>query len=350
MNQRQKLVQKQFLNNEQVVIKRLEQVYGVALKDIDGKIEKLMKRFDPETGDLPQSAIYQIQYQKMLKGQIEGILNQMQTNQFLTVSDYLSGCYEDGFIGSLFDLHGQGVPLAMPLDQTKMVRAVQLDSKISQGLYTRLGEDVGLLKMKIIAQVSRSISNGTSFAQTAKQLAGYTRIGYNKAVRIARTEGHRIQTAATMDTMHNAKERGADVVKQWVEPVKVMWPWMVKSVNWMNPSAMVWTIPVILPVVPLKLSTAGVQYYNGHGGRWVTVSPSGTTSLVNLKPLTVLNPMVNSRRDSSVRETRTIWSMSSVWKSNMAPRTSAKCWIRCLTVNTSIIPSYWSTIRCIIRV
>lgn len=215
MNKRQKLVQKQFLNNEQAVIKRLEQVYGQSLKDIDSKIEKLMKRFDPETGDLPQSAVYQIKYQKMLKGQIEGILNQMQTNQFLTVSDYLSGCYEDGFIGSLFDLHGQGVPLAMPIDQTKLIRAVQLDSKINKGLYTRLGEDVDLLKKKITAQVSRSISSGTSFAECAKQLAGYTRIGYNNAIRIARTEGHRIQTAATMDTMHNAKERGADVVKQW---------------------------------------------------------------------------------------------------------------------------------------
>ena len=215
MNHRQKLVQQQFLNNEKAVIKRLEQVYGQALKDIDGKIEKLMKRFDPETGDLPQSAIYQIQYQKMLKGQIEGILNQMQTKQFLTVSDYLNGCYEDGFVGSLFDLHGQGVPLAIPIDQTKLVRAVQLDSKISQGLYSRLGEDVNLLKKKITAQVSRSISNGTSFAQTAKQLANHTRIGYNNAIRIARTEGHRIQCAATMDTMHSAKERGADVVKQW---------------------------------------------------------------------------------------------------------------------------------------
>ena len=215
MNRRQKLVQQQFLNNEQAVIKRLQQVYGYALKDINGNIEKLMKRFDPETGDLPQSAVYQIKYQKMLKGQIEGILNQMQTGQYLTVSDYLEGCYEDGFVGSLFDLHGQGVPLAMPLDQEAMVRAVQLDSKISKGLYTRLGEDVDLLKKKITAQVSRSVATGISYEQTANLLAGYTRIGYNNAVRIARTEGHRIQCSAADDAAHQAKDRGADVVKQW---------------------------------------------------------------------------------------------------------------------------------------
>jgi SPP1 gp7 family putative phage head morphogenesis protein len=139
----------------------------------------------------------------------------MQTKQFVNVSDYLNTCYEDSFVGGLFDLHGQGVPLMMPLDQEAMVTAVQLDSKISQGLYTRLGEDVSVLKKHITAQVSRSIATGMTFAQTAKQLSNRTRIGYNNAIRIARTEGHRIQNQATMNVMEQAKERGADVVKQW---------------------------------------------------------------------------------------------------------------------------------------
>lgn len=231
MNRRQKLVQQQFLNNEEAVIKRLNQVYGVALKDINSKIKNLqlsidglqleydwMDDDDPQKERIKsmiQSKIYQKKYQEALQDQVDGILKQMQTKQYLTISDYLDGCYEDGFVGSLFDLHGQDVPLLMPLDQTKMVRAVQLDSKISKGLYSRLGEDVGLLKKKITAQVSRSIATGTSYAQCAQQLAGYTRIGYNNAIRIARTEGHRIQTTAAMDTMEGAKERGADVVKQW---------------------------------------------------------------------------------------------------------------------------------------
>lgn len=215
MNRRQKLIQQQFLNNEKGIISRLGQVYAQALKDINGNIERLMKRFDPDTGDLDQSAIYQLKYQNMVKDQLEGILNELQTKQFVSVAEYLDTCYEDGFVGSLFDLHGQGVPLMMPLDQEAMVTAVQLDSKISKGLYTRLGEDVTMLKKRITAEVSRSIATGVSFAVTAKQLAGKTRIGYNNAIRIARTEGHRIQNQATMNVMEQAKDRGADVVKQW---------------------------------------------------------------------------------------------------------------------------------------
>jgi hypothetical protein len=96
-----------------------------------------------------------------------------------------------------------------------MVRAVQLDSKISQGLYSRLGEDVSLLKKRITAQVSRGIATGMSFQQVAQQLAGTTNIGFNNAVRIARTEGHRVQVQSTMDACYKAQDKGADVVKQW---------------------------------------------------------------------------------------------------------------------------------------
>ena len=117
--------------------------------------------------------------------------------------------------GTIYDAHGQGVPIIAPIDQEAMVRAVQLESKISKGLYTRLGEDVDLLKKKITAQVSRSIATGMTYAQTAKALENYTRIGYNNAIRIARTEGHRIQCASTMDAMKTAKSKGADVLKQW---------------------------------------------------------------------------------------------------------------------------------------
>ena len=231
MNHRQKLIQKQFLNNEEAVIKRLNQVYRQSLSDVQDKIKNLqfdigrlkaeynwMDPDDPEKAKVKsmiQSKIYQKQYQEQLQRQLDGILKQMQAKQYLTVSDYLNDCYTDGFIGSIFDLSGQGVPLMMPINQEAMVHAVQLDSKISKGLYTRLGEDVDLLKKKITAQVSRSIATGETFAQTARQLAGYTKIGFNNAIRIARTEGHRIQTTAAMDALHGAKDRGADVVKQW---------------------------------------------------------------------------------------------------------------------------------------
>ena len=231
MNRRQKLVQKQFLNNEEAVIKRLDQVYKKSQEDINDKIknltfniDKLQQQYswmddtDPEkekVKSMIQSKIYQKQYQQQLQDQLDSVLYTMKVAQFNNVSEYLGVCYSDAFIGTIFDAHGQGVPFTTPINQEAMVRAVQLDSKISKGLYTRLGEDVDLLKKKIAFQVSRSIATGETFARTAKHLENYSRIGYNNAIRIIRTEGHRIQTTATMDAMTAAKDRGADIVKQW---------------------------------------------------------------------------------------------------------------------------------------
>ena len=230
MNKRQKIVQEAFLDNEEAVIKRLKQVYGASLMSINTKVRMLQKEFDELSAEYDtvedeaereilksrmQSKVYQKKYQEGLKKQVNDILDKMQENEYKTVSEYLNQCYEDGFVGAMYDLQGQGIPMCFPLDQEAMVQAVQLDSPISQGLYSRLGEDVSILKKKITAQVSRGIAIGMTYAQVAKQLSGYTNIGFNNAVRIARTEGHRIQVQSAMNACYKAKEKGADVVKQW---------------------------------------------------------------------------------------------------------------------------------------
>lgn len=218
MNIRQKEVLQQELNNEKKTIKELEQVYQQAIKDCEKKIRELSMRSDMEN---IQSIIYQKQYQQAIKGQLEGVLSQLHSNEFAAVSEYLNKCYTDGFAGSMYDLAGQGIPLIVPINQNQVVKAVQLDSKLSKTLYESLGEDVGKLKTAVRAQVSRGISNGSSWNDIAKTLAERnmknTPFGtaINNAIRIARTEGHRVQTSAKMDAMSEAKKKGADVVKQW---------------------------------------------------------------------------------------------------------------------------------------
>lgn len=238
MNKYQYLVQKQFLNNEEVVLKRLKSVYNQAAKDVNAKIEQLQLDIDgltelwtdfegsaEEKAQLQsriQSKIYQKQYQTAIQRQIDDVLKNLQNNAYKTISEYLDECYTDGYIGAFFDLHGQGIPLIMPLDQEAMVRAVQLDSKISEGLYNHLGENYNMLKKHITAQVSRGLANGFTFAQVAQQLTFKMSGTYNNpggalayAMRIARTEGHRIQVQGAMDACYKAKDMGADVVKQW---------------------------------------------------------------------------------------------------------------------------------------
>lgn len=230
MNKRQKLVQERFLDNEEAVIKELKAVYKDSLETIEKDIKELnelieenwinaMFETDAETKavfeSMMQSKIYQKEYQEALKKQVSAVLDNLQTEEFKTISDYMRRCYDDGFVGTMYDFAGQGIPVIAPIDAAAVVRAVQLDSKLSDGLYARLGEDVKKLKTRIAAQVSRGISTGQTHEQIARLISGETNIGYNNAVRIARTEGHRIQVQSSMDAGEAAKERGADVLKQW---------------------------------------------------------------------------------------------------------------------------------------
>ena len=217
MNKAQKQVTQAQLNREKQTIKELKQVYQKALRDCEQKIRELSERTDMEN---LQSIIYQKQYQEALKAQLEGVLSNLQSNSYATVSDYLTKCYRDGYTGVMYDLQKTGIPIIMPIDQAAVVRAIQTDSKLSKSLYDKMGEDVTYLKKAVRAEVSRGIANGSTWNEVAGKLSRHMantpfQKAYNNSIRIARTEGHRIQVQSALDAQHVAKSKGADIVKQW---------------------------------------------------------------------------------------------------------------------------------------
>lgn len=107
------------------------------------------------------------------------------------------------------------MPFVFPIDQEQVVKAITHDTKLSKSLYSKLGEDVEVLKKNIQSELSRGISQNYSYAQIARNIANQTNIGYNRASRIARTESHRISQEAAYNAQKQAQKAGADIVKQW---------------------------------------------------------------------------------------------------------------------------------------
>lgn len=211
MNKRQKEIQQIFLDSEKEVLKKLEENYQDALFEINDKIERLLARKDADM----QHVIYQVQYQQSLKAQVSAILEQLHSNEFETVSEYLAKSYENGFIGTMYDIQGQGIPMIIPIDQRQVSKAIQHETKLSESLYASLGKDTKRLSKQIAGEISRGISNAATYDEMARNIASFSNIPKNRAMTIARTEAHRIQCTATADAQVEAKKRGADVVKQW---------------------------------------------------------------------------------------------------------------------------------------
>lgn len=209
LNKPERQVIKLQLSKEQKVLDDLERQYKKAWKDIGERIRLL------QADELTQSKIYQIQYQKALRHQVEGILDKLQGDEYATIQQYLHDSYQDGYIGTMYSIHGQGVPLIVPLDRDAAVKAVITDSQLSEGLYDELGVNIKQLKQAVRQEITRGIATNMPFADIARNISNRSKAPLSRAKTIVRTEGHRIQQASANDARNAAKEKGCDVVKQW---------------------------------------------------------------------------------------------------------------------------------------
>lgn len=213
------------LQAEEKELKRLKAIYNKAADDImkkieisNGKISVLLANWDDLTDEeksIYQSQIYQRNFQKSLKTQIDGFLKDLNSKQYATMTEYMEDCYKNGYLGAMYSIHKQGIPIISPIDQKKVTKAMFTDSKISKKLYTKLGEDVEVLKKRIANNLSRGIATASDYKVIARNIAADSNVGFNRAMRITRTEGNRISNESAYDASMSAKDKGADVVKQW---------------------------------------------------------------------------------------------------------------------------------------
>ena len=209
MNKRQKEVIQYQLDSENAILEQLTKQYQKALNDIDRKIRIL------QSDELTQSKIYRIEYQKALKKQVEAILEKLHADEYTTIQQFLSDSYTDAFVGTAYDMFGQGVNLILPIDRNAAVKAVTTDSMINEGLYESLGVDTKKLKKAISAEITRGIASGMPHSDIAKNIARYAKAPLGRAKVIVRTESHRIQQASKYDAQKTAISKGANIVKQW---------------------------------------------------------------------------------------------------------------------------------------
>lgn len=197
------------LKREDDVIRTLERQYRYALRNINEKIR--LYQADEQT----VSRVHHINFQKQLKSQIEAELEKLHSGEYTTIQQYLDDTYTDSYIGNMYDLAGQGVPVIAPIDKNAAIKAVTTDSKLSTDLYNSLGVDLRTLKKSVRNEITRGIASGMLYSDIARNVAAVTGSPLNRAKTIVRTEGHRIQEASRHDACIAAKAKGADLVRQW---------------------------------------------------------------------------------------------------------------------------------------
>lgn len=202
------IVQKQ-IADEQQVIYRLQDSYKFAIQDVKDKIAVLQSR------EQTQSVIYQLKYQQELQKQLENIYSKMSQEWYSEIDKYLKDCYEDGFFTTMYALHQEGIPIVIPFNQEEMAQmAAQSDYegiKLSEKLYDDAIETARISRQ----EMTRGIASNESWGTIAKRIEKRGQTGLYNAMRITRTESHRITNEVKMKTVQAVKDEGADIVKQW---------------------------------------------------------------------------------------------------------------------------------------
>lgn len=208
MNKYQIEVEKWQLENEKQILEELKNNYAKALADVKGRIKEL------SSDGLTQSKIYQLQYQETLERQLQAIIDLLSSDNIQSINDYLIKTYEDGFIGTLYNMQNEGVPFVMAINQDAVVKSISKktdDFQLSKTMYKNAEE----LKKTLKSEITRGISRGASYSIISKKIASHSEADLKKAYRIVRTEGGRVQSEAKFECMQRAKANGADVVKEW---------------------------------------------------------------------------------------------------------------------------------------
>lgn len=208
MNSRQKEVIAASLDDEKAVLSALEKNYTAALADIKRNIREL------QSNPLTQSKAYQLDFQRQLEKQISGILDNLSGKNFTSIADYLNACYQTGFIGAMYDMQGQGVPLILPINQEQVLKAVQKTGDDIK-LVNKIGVSTNELKRQVLEELKRGFATDLTYTDIARNISNRGQANMGRSMTIARTEGHRVQSEAKMDSYHAAKAKGADIVKQW---------------------------------------------------------------------------------------------------------------------------------------
>lgn len=197
--------------SEKAVLKALDKHYRAALQSIEMRIAEMLARND---ADLPH-VIRRIEYQRMIKAQVKAAIDMLHAQEYETIEAYIRECYTDAFVGNVYTLHSQDMPVILPIDQTAVMKAVTIDSKLKSDLYTALGLDLTQLKKTIAAEITRGIASGLLYTEMVRNIANASGVPLSRARTIVRTEGGRVQEQATFDAQQAAKAKGADVVSQW---------------------------------------------------------------------------------------------------------------------------------------
>lgn len=187
--------------------------YKETLKEIKVEIKDYLERYD----ELSFSKRLELENQFKRAGRIDEMLGDLSGRTTQSVTGYVRDELQQGYNGVWYAIEGtENVQLDFGMLPERYINELVTKKVDGKNFSTRLYQYRKQLADRTTTALLSAAANGEGYRKVAKQIGELTEANYKQALRIARTEGGRVQSTAKQKAYEEAENIGVKLEKRWL--------------------------------------------------------------------------------------------------------------------------------------
>lgn len=187
--------------------------YKDTLKQLKLEVKDYMERYD----ELSFSKRLEIENRFKMMGRIDEVLSELSGKATQTVAEYVTEELQQGYYGTWYTLEGaENLQLDFGMLPEEYIARIVHQPVNGEIFSARLYRYRTKLVENVTSALLDGAVRGAGYAEVAKQIGELTEANYKQALRIARTEGGRVQSTVKQKAYEDAEAMGIKLEKQWM--------------------------------------------------------------------------------------------------------------------------------------
>lgn len=187
--------------------------YKDALKGIKKEVKQYIDVYD----SLSFSQRLQVDRQLEVATKINDVIAEMSGKEERLLNSYITDEGNLGYFGTFYALEGaESLTLNFAMLSEDYIAELVNAPVAGKRLSTRLYNKRDNLAKEATNALLQGAVRGEGYAKVAKNIGELTEANYKQALRIARTEGGRVQSTAKQRSYVEAENKGIDIEKRWL--------------------------------------------------------------------------------------------------------------------------------------
>lgn len=198
---------------ENGVEKELLKQYSIALKGIQGYFAELYSKH----GELTFTEMQKYNRMKALEGQLKTLIKDLSGKNAKVLKTSLAEIFQHAFYTTAFTMESEAqMLLSYSLLRPETIEAAVQNPVYGLTLNETLEKNRDALILAVKAEVTQGLILGVSYNEMSKRLKTVFEGDAQKALRVSRTESHRLHQVGRYNSLQHAQAKGIKLKKRWI--------------------------------------------------------------------------------------------------------------------------------------